>query len=124
MYRTTVGFVLVSILPPAIESSIIPIIYGTTSMGRAAPLCTYIHAAEVSVMESRNLLLATAIFRRAPYHQVQDRNICPSCSEAEHAGMKTDNNKSRKPLWCPVYLQVHFVAAGRFVVNAVYPERC
>src|SRR3972149_4652038 len=59
MYLTAEGFVFVSILTPTIEPNIMPIIEGTTIIGSTAPLFTYIHAADVSVIESRNLLVAT-----------------------------------------------------------------
>src|SRR4030043_1110369 len=47
------GFVLASIRTPTIEPSIIPTTDGTTIIGSTPPEFKYIHAADVSVMESK-----------------------------------------------------------------------
>ena len=66
IHRIKVGLAILSRRTPTKEPSMIPTSEGTTIMGITQPLFMYIHAAEVSVMERRNLLVATLIFSGAP----------------------------------------------------------
>ena len=63
------GFVFVRIFTPTNEPSIIPITEGTTISGSTAPLFIYIQAADVSVIDNRNLLVATEILMGAPINR-------------------------------------------------------
>ena len=72
-----------------------PISDGTTIMGITQPLFIYIQAAEVSVIESKNLLVATLILQGRTHQQIENRNIGPTGSQSEHTGHNPDQNKLR-----------------------------
>ena len=61
IHLIALGFDLARIFTPIMEPSMMPTSDGTTTMGSTAPWFRYTQAAEVSVMESRNLLVATEI---------------------------------------------------------------
>ena len=58
MYRIILGLATARILTPIREPSIKPTIEGTAIRGMTHPLFMYIQAADVSVMDSKNLLVA------------------------------------------------------------------
>ena len=60
------GLALASIFTPTMDPSMMPTMDGTTIIGSTAPWFRYTQAADVSVMESRNLLVATDILSGAP----------------------------------------------------------
>src|SRR5512144_1733952 len=61
IHLMALGFALASIFTPTMDPSIMPTRDGTTIIGSTAPWFRYTHAADVSVIERRNLLVATDI---------------------------------------------------------------
>jgi signal transduction histidine kinase len=71
MYRIILGLATARILTPIRDPSIRPTMEGTAIRGMTHPRFMYIQAADVSVMDSKNLLVATDTFRGTPIRRLR-----------------------------------------------------
>ena len=110
------GFAILRILTPTNEPNIIPTNEGTTISGIIAPLFRYIHAADVSVIDSKNFEVATLTFIGAPINRLRTGTFAQPAPSPNIPAI----NPIMIKLKSPDHVRCIFHEISRFILGSLY----